>query len=475
MAGPVQKLNKNKRASWLIIAAAVFFVSLNFSPALADEKTGTVFTLKESVALVLEKSLRLDSAVRSIEGAIWGEKKAYARLFPQVSTTYSYTRLDEAPTSPASQSSFIMNLPPALGGPTTATISIPERQVGSEDNWQLKLTVTQPIFTGFALSSAYELARLGVDIAKVSEVQVKLDLILQVKKGYFAILQAQKVAEVTAQAVKRWEAQLNVAQNFYEVGMSPKSNVLQAEVALAEAVQASIRTENAILLAKASFNSLLRRSLEAPLEVEDILEYKPFPLDYEKCLKQALETRPEIKAVRDQIKINEERVTLAKAEFYPNIILQANHTWRGDTWAVTGSPFINDHRSWDVTAILTLNVWDWGQTSNDVKASRTEVVRSRNNLTQIIDGIMLEVKSNYLSLKEAEKAITVASKAIEHAEENYRMSQERFREQVATSTEVLDAVTQLTSTRSTYYNALAKYNIAWATLERAMGLGRDEI
>lgn len=472
MAGPVKKLNKNKRASWLIIAAAVFFVSVSFSPALADEKTGTVLTLKESVALVLEKSLRLDSAARSIEGAIWGEKKAYASLFPQVKTTYSYTRLDEAPTTPASQSSLVLSFP---SGPVTVPISSPERQVGSEDNWQLKLTVTQPIFTGFALSSAYELARLGVDIAKVSEAQVKLDLILQVKKGYFAILQAEKVAEVTVQAVKNWEAQLNVAQNFYEVGMSPKSNVLQAEVALAEAVQASIRAENAILLSKASFNSLLRRSLEAPLEVEDILEYKPFPLDYEACLKQALETRPEIKAVRDQIRINEERVTLAKANFYPNIVLQANHTWKGDTWAVTGSPFIKDHRSWDVTAILTLKVWDWGQTSSDVKASQTEVLRSRNSLTQVIDGIMLEVKSNYLSLKEAEKAITVASKAIEHAEENYRMSQERFREQVATSTEVLNAVTQLTSTRSTYYNALAKYNIAWATLERAMGLGRDEI
>ena len=472
MAGPVQKLNKNKCASWLITAAAVFFVSVNFSLALADEKTGNVFTLKESVALVLEKSLRLDSAAKSIEGAIWGEKKAYARLLPQVKTVYTYTRLDEAPTSPASQSSFVLNFP---AGPITATINNPERQVGSEDNWQLKLTVTQPIFTGFALSSAYELARLGVDLAKVAEAQVKLDLILQVKRGYFAILQAEKVAEVTAQAVKRWKAQLNVAQNFYEVGMSPKVNVLQAEVALAEAVQASIRAANAILLAKASFNSLLRRSLEAPLEVEDILAYKPFPLDYESCLKQALETRPEIKAIRGQIKINEERVTLAKSAFYPNISLQANHTWKGDTWAVTGSPLMNDHRSWDVTAILTMNVWDWGQTSSDVKASRTEVIKSRNSLTQVIDGIMLEVKSNYLSLKEAEKAITVASKAIEQAEENYRMSQERFREQVATSAEVLDAVTQLTSTRSSYYNALANYNIAWATLERAMGLGRDEI
>ncbi|MBW2623195.1 MAG: TolC family protein, partial [Deltaproteobacteria bacterium] len=200
-----------------------------------------------------------------------------------------------------------------------------------------------------------------------------------------------------------------------------------------------------------------------------------FPLDYNTCLTQALETRPEIQAVRGQVQINQERVTLAKSEFYPTVILQANHTWKGDTWAVVGSPFIADHRSWDITAVMSWKLWDWGQTSNNVKVSKTDVIKTNNSLTLVIDGIMLEVKSNYLSLKEAEKAITVATKAIEQAEENYRMSQERFREQVATSTEVLDAVTQLTSTRSTYYNALANYNIAWVTLERAMGLGRDEI
>jgi outer membrane protein len=468
LARPAKRITEITRAPWLLLAVMVFLLSLLSGSAFADEKTGTVFTLKESVALALEKSPQLDSAGKSIEASALQEKTAFAKLFPTLSTTYSYTRLDEAPSSSTSRSIITI-------GSNNYVMTIPGRQVGSEDNWQLKLTLSQPIFTGFALSSAYELARLGVDIAKVSETQVKLDLILRVKKAYFSILQAEKVAEVADQAVERWEAHLNVAQNFYEVGMSPKSLVLQAEVALAEAVQGSIRAENAILLTKAAFNSLLRRSLEAPLEVEDILKYKPFPLDYETCLKQALETRPEIHAVRDQIKINQERVTLAKSEFYPTVMLQANHTWKGDTWAVVGSPYMSDYKSWDVTAVMSWKLWDWGQTSNNIKASQTDVAKANNSLTQVIDGIMLEVKSNYLSLKEAEKAITVASKTIEQAEENYRMSQERFREQVATSTEVLDALTQLTSTRSTYYNALANYNIAWVTLERAMGLGRDEI
>ena len=84
-----------------------------------------------------------------------------------------------------------------------------------------------------------------------------------------------------------------------------------------------------------------------------------------------------------------------------------------------------------------------------------------------------EVKKNYLAMKEAEKNIPVAQKAIEQAEENYRMSEARYTVQVGTSTEVIDASTLLTSARRSYYEALYRYNLAWAAPERAMGLGRD--
>ena len=60
--------------------------------------------------------------------------------------------------------------------------------------------------------------------------------------------------------------------------------------------------------------------------------------------------------------------------------------------------------------------------------------------------------------------------AIEQAEENFRINEERFREQVATSTDVIDAQTLLTKTKSDYYNALSEYNIALGRLERAMGI-----
>jgi len=88
---------------------------------------------------------------------------------------------------------------------------------------------------------------------------------------------------------------------------------------------------------------------------------------------------------------------------------------------------------------------------------------------EILDNIQKEVKKAYLRTTEAEKAIITVEKAIEQAKENFRINEERFKEQMATSTDVLDAQTLLSRTITNYYNALYAFQLAKATLYRAMG------
>ena len=55
------------------------------------------------------------------------------------------------------------------------------------------------------------------------------------------------------------------------------------------------------------------------------------------------------------------------------------------------------------------------------------------------------------------------------ARENFRITRERFKEQMATTTDVLDAQTLLSRTMTNYYNALYDYKISRAALLRAVG------
>jgi len=313
----------------------------------------------------------------------------------------------------------------------------------------------------------YRSAKIGVDLSKESVETIKRDLILQVREGYFNILRAEKFVEVGKQAVKQFEAQLDVAKAFFEVGIIPKNDLLQSEVRLANARQGLVRAENDLAVAKSSFNILLRREIQAPLEVVDILAYQTFPLSFEQSLEEALRRRPEVKIAQLSIDQAKEGVKIARSGFFPTISLTGNYTRFSDDIDLSGGVKFSDR--WTIQALATFTLWNWGNTAFKVGENRVKVTQAMDSKTQLIESITLEVKNDYLNMLTAEKNIGVTEKVIEQAEENVRLNEERYKYQVATATDVLDAVTLLVQARVNYYNALTDFNVAKAQLERAMG------
>jgi outer membrane protein TolC len=306
-----------------------------------------------------------------------------------------------------------------------------------------------------------------VDLSKETLETVKRDLVLQVRVGYFNILRADKFLDVAKQAVKQFEAQLEVTKAFFDVGIIAKNDVLQAEVRLANARQALVRTGNDLAVAKSSFNILLRREINTPLEVVDILTYKAFPLSYDQSLEEALRLRPEIRTAQLNIDQAKENVKIARSGFFPTISLAGNYSRLSDDPYVGGGIKFSDY--WTVQALATFTLWNWGNTFFKVGENKVKVIQAEDSKNQLIESITLEVKNDYLNMQVAEKNLSVAEKSIEQAEENLRMNEERYKYQVATQTDVLDAVVLLAQARVNYYGALSDFNVAKAQLERSMG------
>lgn len=162
-------------------------------------------------------------------------------------------------------------------------------------------------------------------------------------------------------------------------------------------------------------------------------------------------------------------VRLAQSEYLPALSLVGNYTRFGDNPSVSGSDF-KDSENWYVMGVASWNFWEWGRTKFRVDASRARENQALDAAKELNDQIALEIKNSYLNLQEAEKQIAVSQKVIEQAEENFRITQERFAERIATTTEVLDAQTLLTKARAEYANALGDFNISRARLQRAMGV-----
>lgn len=407
-------------------------------------------TLEESIKIALEKNLKLHAAREGVVGSEYRRKAAATDFLPKWTGQYLYTRY---------------NSPTMVG---TSGVYSPTGQLVNtgRDVYNLSTTVSQPLFAGGSILSNYRVEKFGVEISKADVETVKMDIVVQVREGYFNILRAEKFVDVAKQAVKQFEAQLEVAKAFFEVGITPKNDLLQSEVRLANARQALVSAENDLALVKSSFNILLRRDINEPLSVVDILEYKPSVIRLEESLEEALQQRPEIKSAGLRVSQAKEDVKIAKSGFFPALNLAGNYNRFSEELGLNG-----DYTSerWTIQALVTITLGDWGKTGYRVGENKVKVTQAEDSRVQLIEGITLEVKQDYLNMLTAEKNIGVAAKAIEQAEENLRMNEERYKYQVATATDVLDAVTLLAQARVNYYSALSDFNIARARLERAMG------
>jgi outer membrane protein TolC len=406
-------------------------------------------TLEESIKIAMERSLTLHSAVEGIAGSEYRRKEAITNFLPLWTGQYAATQYSTPVTVGVVQAAI-----PGAGAGT------------SRDVYNFYTTLNQPLFTGGLNLANYRSAKLGVDLSKTNVETVKRDLVLQVRVGYFIILRAEKFLDVAQQQVKQFEAQLEVTKAFFDVGIIAKNDVLQAEVRLANARQTLVKAGNDLAVAKSSFNILLRREINTPLEVVDILAYKPFPMGFEASLEEALRLRPEVKAAQINIDQAKENVKVARSGYFPTVNLLGNYNRSSEELGLNGDL---KFERWTIQALATFTLWNWGNTSFKVGESKVKVTQAEDSKTQLIDSITLEVKNDYLNMKGAEKNLSVAEKSIEQAEENLRMNEERYKYQVATQTDVLDAVTLLAQARVNYYGALSEFNVAKAQLERSMG------
>jgi outer membrane protein len=448
---PLKSLHPFANASGFLaaLAAALLVLTMGAGAALAGnvKPPAGALSLDQAITMALSYSPNLTAAKEDLEGAKYKEQEAFTYFLPTLSTGYSYQKVQN---------------------PTVIHTPMGDINFGGDRTYQWSTSLNQPVFTGLRLTSQYRLAELGVDIAKVNVGLTKLDLILKVKETFFEYLRAQKSLGVAKQAVVQLKSQLKVSKDFYDVGIIPINDVLKTKVELANQQQNEVVAQNAVNLARSRLASLLGLPVETALEVEDILRYRPIEVKYSEAKDVARAKRPELKALKLQLKQAEYSIQQARSGYFPEIGLSASYDYTSDSADLQDSLYY-DHTGWTVGAQLSWNFWEWGRTRDQVsqrQAAQRKLVAVRQDLEDQVD---LQVKQAILYLVDSAKNIVTAKTSIVQAKENYRITMERYKEQLTTNTELLDAQTLLTQAQNNYYTALSVYNIAEARLWRAMG------
>ena len=410
---------------------------------------GPPMTLLEAVDTALIANLELQKARKEIEAAEMLKKSRRTFFFPTLNATYQAVRVEDEG-----------QIGGALGG---------FAQFRNEYN--LSAGFTQPIFEGFALINQYKIADLGLDVAQINRKLNRLAVIFLAKEAYFQVLKAIKLREVAADSVKVLESQVEVARNFYEVGMTPLNDLLQQQVELANTRQDLIVAQNNLDVAEAQFNIVLQRPVNAPVKLVDIQIYARLAQDLDYYLAEAEKHRLEIKVADLQIKIADKELEVARRDFYPSVSLEGNAFRRSNKWYL-GTPTTEffDPDGWSITGRATWNFWEWGRTTYGEREKRSRLSQARISRDQTLFQIRFEVEQSFLRAREAERNIATIETAIEQAKENMRITEERYKEQAATSTDILIAQNLLFRTQTNFYSALYDFKIAKAFLQQAIGL-----
>jgi outer membrane protein len=415
---------------------------------------GRSLTLEEAVKLGLENSKYLRISQAKVDAAEARSSEAYAAQLPGLKVAAGYTRLSEVDP-------FRVLVPFSATPITISPVVL--------NSYSARVTLQQPLFTGFRLHGLARSADLSAEAFQRDYQMEQLDVVFNVKSAYWSLYKAIEVKKVVDENIEQVKTHLRDVENFLKQGLATKNDLLKVEVQLSSAELLGIEAKNAVEVARISLNMQLGLPLNTSVTpaTEIAHEEKVFPSPQD-LVSSAFTHRPDMIAQDVRVKAADALVTASKGNWFPQISLVGNYYYSRPNPRIL--PTLDRFKdTWDVGVNLQWDLWNWGQTGAQATQAEAQYTQASIVYEQLKDAVELEVTRDYLNLEQAREKITVAGKGKSQAEENYRVTQERFRQGVATNSDLLDAEVALLQAKTNYTQALVDYELSQAKLEQSLG------
>ncbi|HMD13653.1 MAG TPA: TolC family protein, partial [Bacteroidota bacterium] len=294
-------------------------------------------SLEDAIKLGQERSKMLSISRTKVETASARSSESNANLLPSITVAGGYSRLSDVTP---------FEIPAGLlGNPQPLVISPVVL-----DNYSSRITVQQPIFTGFKLRSN---ARAAEYIAKASESDYKndkADLTLNVTSAYWSLYQNLETKKLSDENVNRLQTYHNDTKNLMNAGMATRNDLLKIEVQLSNAKLMQIDALNDVDVAMMNLNNIIGQPIETQIELTSA------PNDttrifggrlYPELLEQAFNSRPDVQSLQSRIEASKATVTAAQGNYFPQIFLTGNYYYNRPNSRYF--PTIDEFKStWDI-------------------------------------------------------------------------------------------------------------------------------
>lgn len=434
----------DKRIS-MVGAAVLISATLWLAPSGARAGDSSAFDLKSAVSRALEENFTVSAAQDAAMAAESGRKAARGAFGPAFGSSYEYQRRQHRVAPGATREQ-------------------------DKDLFTWSIWLRQNVFSGFSTLDNYQKAALQKENAESGVAKARLELIGTVQENFLRLLQSRENTRSAQDSLERLRSQLKVTKAFYEVGLKPRLDVLQAEVDVATAEDFLLQTLNAYETQVSRMNTLLILPVESETAYTGSLDFIPFTRTFDECLQAAFAKRPDLIMAEKTVSIAGKDVGIAKSDFYPKVNAEVGWSTQGDTFAAAGSDNLPQrYGAWSVGVTGEWTAFSGGTTYYGVRQAQQTKSRYAAEAMDLKQEITHDVKSRLLKITETAKRIKVAQKGLEQAKEAYRMADALYQTQVGIFSDVLDAQAKLTQAEASLTGAQADYLIAVALLHVAIG------
>jgi outer membrane protein len=412
-------------------------------------------TLQESIELGIQNSKDLKISQSKLNSADAKISEVNSMFLPQLKFMANYTRLSD-------------NVPPfevvTPFSPLPIKISDPVL-----DNYNLKFSLQQPLFTGFKLLSSKKAAEYNLNASEFEYSKEKNDAAFNIHATFWNYYKAMQMKDLLSNSLRQIEKHLTNTQNFMDNGLATQNDYLKLKVQYSNTKLQLIEAENNLDVARAVFNKALGLKLDSQTEIStEEIQIQAVEYNIEDLINEAKENRDEIESLAFRLKAANENISAARSNWFPSLYLNGNYNYSNpNTRFQPLTAKFND--TWDVGVTLSWDVWDWGLTSSKTTQAEESAIQTQTSLEKLNDNIEVEVFQSYLNLIKSKEKVDVSKLSLEQASENYRITTEKYNEQLATSADLIDAEVSELQASTSLTSSLIEYNLAKVRLEKAVG------
>ena len=303
----------------------------------------------------------------------------------------------------------------------------------------LSLSISQPIYTGGAVTSAIELAELKSTASRYATDFQRDNIRFQLTGFYLDIYKYTNLKRVVENNIAAAQKVLQEMRARFEQGTALQNDITRYELLVSNLDLQLIRINNTIDILNTNLVTMAGLPDGTVIIPDSTILARSLPKEDSSWWQAEAEANsPSLSLARSGVEISRKAESLVRSRRLPKIGLQAG--WSIDGPILVEVPPINRNLSyWYVGVGVSYNISSLYKTNNSISKSRVATQKAIEQLDAARENVALAVNADHVRYLEAYEDLKTRQKSLELAERNYRTTSTRYSADMALITDMLDA------------------------------------